>query len=94
MAVDHAIQAADMAGRQRQRTTTAAAPAPTQAEPLTLDHRGHLIEKWEYDVITNETAFTRNRLDELGRKGWCLTAVLGNKWFFRRRVQITARPAT
>jgi hypothetical protein len=100
MATDHAIQAADLAGRRRQRTGAATATAPVQAEPLILDHRGHLIEEWEYDVITSEAPLTKTELNVLGRLGWIMTSYSGEigpedrsrVYYFRRRVQIQAKP--
>jgi hypothetical protein len=92
--------AADMAGRQRQVLATAAAPAPAQAEPLVLTEAGWPVETWEYDVVTSEVPLTKDRLRTLGRGGWILSSITRGgrpvEWlyYFRRKVQLTTKPAT
>jgi hypothetical protein len=65
--------------------------------PPVLDHRGHPIEEWEYDVVTSEKRLGKNELNALGKGGWILSSCTraGGRslaYYPRRRVQVRAKP--
>jgi hypothetical protein len=60
--------------------------------PLTLTVGGHLPDVWEHHQVVSREPLSVAALDRLGADGWCLAAVVGRTWVFRRRPVVVARP--